>query len=326
MGGAQTRVWVDRWIPTLLTGHPTHLLGTSADGTLSVSSIIDQEHPSWHLNPIIELLYPEKHAAILDTPIGDPTRYGRFVYDANRRGRFLVKSGYRWLHDRNAKAWSYHLLVANVIESRKARCNEVFNNITPSPSQTIHAIGVAITSFLAARSRLAPPLLPYKRPPHLPSNWIHTLMNKLKINVDTSWMVGFVGGRTGGFAGIVVRNSEGCCIAINRREVWALSVCSVEASGVLEGCLLALQQGFSDIIIESDSLEVVSCLNCQIDDCSWEAFSILSRICALRNSFHAADYVASHSAAEVCDIVWFERPPSLLVGILNNDGLPCPPN
>ncbi|RXH80977.1 hypothetical protein DVH24_004891 [Malus domestica] len=78
---------------------------------------------------------------------------------------------------------------------------------------------------------------------------------------------------------------------------------------------MAFQQGFSNITVESDSLEVILCLKGKIDN------SVLSP----RSANSAADYVASHQGMEMCD-VYVERPPSLLVGILNKDGLPCPLN
>lgn len=80
MSGKQTRVWVDRWIPTLPTGHPTSLGWNSAIDTLYVASIIDQDHSSWLLTPVSGQLSPTECNAILDTPIGDPSRYDRLVW------------------------------------------------------------------------------------------------------------------------------------------------------------------------------------------------------------------------------------------------------
>ncbi|KAM1426271.1 hypothetical protein ACFXTO_018978 [Malus domestica] len=52
------------------------------------------DYSSWHLILINGLLFPNEHATILDTPIGDPTRCDRFVWAADQRGKYSVKSGY----------------------------------------------------------------------------------------------------------------------------------------------------------------------------------------------------------------------------------------
>ncbi|CAN6703921.1 unnamed protein product [Malus baccata var. baccata] len=39
----------------------------------------------------------------------------------------------------------------------------------------------------------------------------------------------------------------------------------------------------------------------------------------------AADFVARSFSSEMCGFVWVVQPPSSLVGLLNKDGLPCPP-
>ncbi|CAN6557736.1 unnamed protein product [Malus baccata var. baccata] len=38
----------------------------------------------------------------------------------------------------------------------------------------------------------------------------------------------------------------------------------------------------------------------------------------------AADRLALRQSREVCDNIWVNRPPSSLVHVLCNDGLPCP--
>ncbi|KAM1972022.1 hypothetical protein ACFX16_018880 [Malus domestica] len=52
------------------------------------------DYSPWHLILINGLLSPNEHATILDTPIGDPTRCDRFVWAADQRGKYSVKSGY----------------------------------------------------------------------------------------------------------------------------------------------------------------------------------------------------------------------------------------
>lgn len=74
MTGDQTRVSVDRWIPSLPSGHPTHLVEVETRGSLVVSFLIDQENSAWHMDSISALLSPADHDAILATLIGDPLR------------------------------------------------------------------------------------------------------------------------------------------------------------------------------------------------------------------------------------------------------------
>ncbi|CAN6727617.1 unnamed protein product [Malus baccata var. baccata] len=70
---------------------------------------------------------------------------------------------------------------------------------------------------------------------------------------------------------------------------------------------------------------------------SWEAFPILARCKRMGEAFNdcrwswtprsanmAADRLALRQSREVCDNIWVDRPPSSLVHVLCNDGLPCP--
>ncbi|RXH96856.1 hypothetical protein DVH24_009698 [Malus domestica] len=43
-----------------------------------------------------------------------------------------------------------------------------------------------------------------------------------------------------------------------------------------------------------------------------------------RSANMTADALTSRDSTELCDVVWVDRPPSSLVFVLNNDGLPCP--
>ncbi|CAL8160949.1 unnamed protein product [Prunus armeniaca] len=44
-----------------------------------------------------------------------------------------------------------------------------------------------------------------------------------------------------------------------------------------------------------------------------------------RKANRAADAAALEAKRKMCDEVWISRPPSSLVFVLHNDGLPCPP-
>lgn len=68
----------------------------------------------------------------------------------------------------------------------------------------------------------------------------------VKINVDASWKTG----ESKGDAGIVVRDSRKMCLKVRRKEVFASSAIMAEAMTVLEGCLLARQCNYHQIMVE----------------------------------------------------------------------------
>lgn len=51
-----------------------------------------------------------------------------------------------------------------------------------------------------------------------------------------------------------------------------------EAIVVLEGCMLAKQQGINDVVIESESKETIFYLQSSIENGSWEALPTLREI------------------------------------------------
>ncbi|RXH79831.1 hypothetical protein DVH24_040978 [Malus domestica] len=106
---------------------------------------------------------------------------------------------------------------------------------------------------------------------------------------------------------------------------------------MLRGCKLGATLGFSEVILESDSSKAISCLSNSSENGSWEAVPTLARVKFLGEAFQncfwswvprsanmAADALSSRDCAEMCDVVWVDRPPSSLVFVLNNDVLPCP--
>lgn len=99
---------------------------------------------------------------------------------------------------------------------------------------------------------------------------------------------------------------------------------------------MGIAMGMNFVVVESDSLELISFLNGEISNGRWEAFPALLRCKLLGESFQdchwswtprsanlAADQLASQRCVEMCDYTWVDRPPSSLVHVLNNDGLPC---
>lgn len=83
----------------------------------------------------------------------------------------------------------------------------------------------------------------------------------------------------------VVRDSNSNCLAGRRKEIRAPNVLVAEALGAFEGCALVQQMGYSRIIVESDSKEVISWFNGCIDNGDWEVFPNLCKIRQVGNSF-----------------------------------------
>ncbi|KAM1756684.1 hypothetical protein FF1_005875 [Malus domestica] len=140
-----------------------------------------------------------------------------------------------------------------------------------------------------------------------------------------------------GFVGVVLRDTEAHFIAVARYHIRAPCAVVAEDLALLRGCELGAALGFSKVILESDSSEAISCLSNSMKNGSWEASPTLERVKLLGEDFQncrwswvprsanmAVDALTSRDFAELCDVVWVDRPPSSLVFVLNNDGLPCP--
>lgn len=92
---------------------------------------------------------------------------------------------------------------------------------------------------------------------------VSTPSQMIKINVDVSWKVGASIGYVG-----IMRDLREMCIKVRRKEVQASSETVVEALAVLEGCLLAQQSNYSQIVVEFDYKQMISYLNKDAEDCS----------------------------------------------------------
>lgn len=111
------------------------------------------------------------------------------------------------------------------------------------------------------------------------------------------------------------------CLKVKRMEVHASSAIVAEALAVLEGCLLARQCNFSQIVVEFDCKQVLSYLNGGLDSCSWEIYPILNRILQTGSLFQvcvwswvprlaseAVNYVARYNGVEMSESIWVVRP------------------
>ncbi|KAM2728910.1 hypothetical protein EV1_000356 [Malus domestica] len=450
MGGDDVRVWVDRWLPSLPSGHPLPLGEVSVSSNLRVSSLIDASSCQWDIDFLRPFLSMADQRAIQETIIGDSRWNDRLIWAANRNGKYSVNSGYRWLQVRPmdvrehrlpavrsipkslwtciwqldvppkirhflwvslhlglptgkalytrrlspspscplcrsadesvehvflrcpwvAAVWyggalnykvdvagidSWALWLQSVFSSNwgssvdrqwfqayvaftcwfiwKARCDYVFNQVSINPAKVIFSLSTAFGNFLLAMSSVGS-----ARPGSVSREdgavrWCPPSSPFVKINVDASWSKS----SRMGFAGVIARQDDGGFLAAVRSSISAPSFFVAESFAILRGCELGASMGFSSVIIESDSLQAISCLNGSLENGSWEAFPILARAARVGSAFQncrwswvprsanmAADALASAGITKMCDFVWVDRPPSSLVHVLCNDGLPCP--
>ena len=215
----------------------------------------------------------------------------------------------------------------------RSQCDFVFNNVPVNSARTLMGISNAVAEFFNAWS--APVGLStadhgrggqavFWSPPSSPFT---------KVNVDASWSRL----NASGFVAVVVRDAKGVFIAAARYPLSASCVALAEAIALLRGCELAISLGLSLAIFEFDYLGSISCLSNSLSGGNWVAYPILALVRDLDDSFQfcrwfwvprsanlAADSLASVFNTEMCNVVWVNRPPSSLVFVLNNDGLPCP--
>ncbi|KAM2065334.1 hypothetical protein ACFX16_028615 [Malus domestica] len=107
-----------------------------------------------------------------------------------------------------------------------------------------------------------------------------------KINVDASWKIG----SSMAWLGLVVQDFGSRCIAVKMAHVLASDATVAESLAILEGCRLAQELNLAQVVIESDSKNVITCLkNCSMS-CAWEIFPILSRIRVVGKTFQSCSW------------------------------------
>ncbi|XP_068323301.1 uncharacterized protein [Pyrus communis] len=215
----------------------------------------------------------------------------------------------------------------------KARCDFVFNGVSINPSKVLAAISAVVSSFFGARAMDEARRGGVGRRVSPNARWCAPVFPFVKINVDASWSKA----SKKGFVEMIVRDMESKFVAAARYAIIAPSAAAAEASALLHGCQFGADLGVRYVILESDSLEAINCLSSSLSMGSWEVFPVLARVKQLGGKFldsrwswvpktanGVAHEIASFGFTEMCDVVWVDRPPSSLVFVLNNDGLPCP--
>ncbi|KAL6190265.1 hypothetical protein ACLB2K_036663 [Fragaria x ananassa] len=138
--------------------------------------------------------------------------------------------------------------------------------------------------------------------------------------------------------GCVIRDSNRVLIAGTSYRESCGSVTEAETSAILAGAELAASLQLQDVIIESDSEEVILELKKKHGKVNWRTYLIIQQIRRKCSSFDSCIWVwipreanrVAHGAASLAfgsvnPMRWASQPPPSLTNVLRNDGLPSPP-
>lgn len=164
------------------------------------------------------------------------------------------------------------------------------------------------------------------------SHWTSPPSGRLKINIDGSFRLD----KAAGGIGVVVRNSQGRCQASFARYLpKASSALHVELEACRAGLLIAINQGWSDIEVESDCMQLVNALNNPnedwsevgriVEDC--KSYMMAFNFILVRHIFREANCVA-HRLAHIAtfsalDEFWLQETPSIIEDVLFEDFYNC---
>lgn len=130
-----------------------------------------------------------------------------------------------------------------------------------------------------------------------------------------------------GYGG-TIRNGEGEWVIGYNGSCGVCSIFSAEAWGVLKGIQLAANIGIQNLIVESDSKDIIECLNNVSTRDNWEQniicecidraklFNSIEFIHIFREGNQVADRMAKHFTENV---MIYQRPPEFLHSVLQND-------
>ncbi|KAM1381510.1 hypothetical protein ACFX1T_033882 [Malus domestica] len=162
MGGHDVRVWVDRWLHSLTSGHPEALGEVAVSPNLRVNSLICHESLEWDIDFLQPFIFEEAQLVIKCLPLGDIRCKDQLVWDASKNGKYSVKSGYRWLQMRYLASRDHRLPRTRVIP--KKLWNLVWSLPVPAKIRlffwlSLHR-GLAIREILFRRKVSLSPICP----------------------------------------------------------------------------------------------------------------------------------------------------------------------
>ncbi|KAM1798946.1 hypothetical protein ACFX12_032962 [Malus domestica] len=100
---SDTRLWIDRWLPSLLLGGPVPRGNNHITMNTKVSSLMCQSTRSWDLAFLCPFILDKEVNVILATHLGNLSTPYRLIWTAEKCGRYLVRSGYHWIHSRRLR-------------------------------------------------------------------------------------------------------------------------------------------------------------------------------------------------------------------------------
>ncbi|XP_070666889.1 uncharacterized protein [Malus domestica] len=296
MGGQDVKVWSDRWLPSIPSGHPKPM------GQQSVSPNLRDESL--------------EHLFLLCTWVHPIWFGGALPYKVDGKA---ISSWGGWCNDvfsptfgsASSKNWVQSYIAFTCWFIWKARCDFVFNKVPLNPVSVLLKISAALSSFLKANSSVEPcGVTSFASAPGVAS-WCALSDPCFKINVDDSWSMV----TQQGFVRVLVRVAEGRFVAAARYPICAPSAITAEALALFHGCRLGLKLGFQEVIFKADLSEVISCLSSSVVD-NWEASPTLGMIRLLGSSFQscrwswvprlaneATHILALHNSSEMNDYV-----------------------
>ncbi|VVA14619.1 PREDICTED: Reverse mRNAase zinc-binding domain [Prunus dulcis] len=170
---------------------------------------------------------------------------------------------------------------------------------------------------------------PSASPPH--ALWKAPPQPYVKVNVDGAWHENSLQGGVG----CCLHDSEGRLLAGLSQACLRNSAVEVEAEAVLEGLLLAKEENCHKIILQSDSMDVISCMRNENLHGNWRIIPLILEIRRLSSWFisikwewisrqanQAAHAAAALSNMRVRSMRWASQPSPSLVLVLAKDGLP----
>lgn len=217
----------------------------------------------------------------------------------------------------------------------KARCEVIYEHVVPNPIGTIHRIDAAVSEFMGVMSSsMSTDRVSSSHMALDEVKWCAPDPDEIKINCDgacdsESKQAGI---------GVIARNYTGQVMSGSSLPTLSNSALIVEASAALEGLRLAKSLDFQNVVLEVDSEQLIFSVKNQKKDSFWEIYPLLKEIRRLQGQFKncswnlvkrganaAADWLARQAKMRMDLGDWVLCPPSSLVRVLKNDGLPALP-
>ncbi|CAL2235432.1 unnamed protein product [Prunus armeniaca] len=160
----------------------------------------------------------------------------------------------------------------------KERCSALFEGRSPYPYSVIRR-AISLWGEMCPTLEAITCPAPSASPPH--ALWKAPPQPYVKVNVDGAWHKNSMQGGVG----CCLRDSEGRMLAGLSKACLRNSAVEVEAEAVLKGLLLAKEENCQKIILESDSMDVISCMRNENLRGNWRIIPLILEIRRLSSWF-----------------------------------------